>query len=820
MRLKLKLGNFAPPVLFGCGNKNLLKQGGVAIFGPRTIREEDVSYTKKLAVAVSNYKKSIISGGTRDIDITAMRAALNANGTSIGVLAGSLIKTSVLERYRQYLLENTLVLVTSFNPEIGVNGNNAMVCNRYIYCFSDCAVIVDSTIKKRGIWKGAAENIKRKWVPTFVKLNNNSNLGNKILLKMGANHATLDIHKLYRAVNDFEATKLVSRDNTAKKSDSGVKPASVNRKSDNEFNSRYATENWSTGTRIFIDTSSLMEDAAEFTVWQFIIPTCRRFGIPSLFIVKSVWVELERLENSSKSNKQVKLRAKGALKLIGDLQDNNVVTIIGDENDEDSTDHIYFARFAELRYKYQLVLFTQDMSVAKKLLSAAFNIKNYSNQIEVFRVHADGPERWELCRRRRGGVKLVRFGHHSRFQTNQKIASFRSRSSHITDLLRENEINPRLPYPFERRKIFFNIDDTLIDTSIPEIGEIVEDADGCPFRLTEVIGSGGEGTIFETSDPKLVCKIYRREHLKVSNVEKIRLMTSRKIGCENICWPVSLALNANSEGVGFIMPKAIGRELRNSTFGKRRLEESFPHWTRLHIAKLAFSILDAISYLHELNVILGDINPANILVKDESNVFLVDCDSYQVEGFPCRVGMAPFLAPGLYEADLHSTLRTMAHEEFAIATLVFMVLHLGKPPYTYKGGGDLVNNVRVGYFPYSANFRDNNSVPSGPWGHMWKQLPQYIKLAFLDAFKEERYRSIGEWRELMERYILELNKGEVSDELYGSILKENESDHLEVLWTSLRKCYSCGKFFKQKRSEPACPDCVSRQDGKATLAVH
>lgn len=766
-RLKIKLGNFAPPVLFGCGNKNLVNRGGIAIFGPRTVRWEDISYTKKLALAASCHGKSLISGGTRGLEIAAVETALKANGTCIGLLAGSLIKTLSSECYRHHLLGDSLVLVTPFNPEVAVTDSNASVRNRYIYCLSDCAIIVDSDKNERDTWKGAVENIKNSWVPIFARENNYHDSGNKALLRAGARRATLDISEIYSEVNGFRSEKSASKQKRDKKSILGVRATSRTGKTDGRVKSKNISKAWSTGTRIFIDTSSLMDDAAEFTAWQFIIPTCRHYGIPPPMIVKSVWDELNGLQGNRTTSKRNSARAQAALRLVEDLHGGGLVSLVGDKGDENVNGELYISRFNQLWHKYQLVLFTQDMVLAKSILAINVKSRNDFNQIEVFRVHADGPMRWEFCGKRESGVKLVRFGYHDRFQVMNQFSAHTSKSAYLFEYPKKSIPNSDFVQPFEERQQVASMDETLINASIPGEGDFVKNLDGSLLRLTRKIGSGGEGIVFETNDPELVCKIYDRNHLKVSTITKIKLMTSGKINHGNICWPMCVVQNVDGECVGFLMPRATGKVLRSSLFGGRKLTKSFSHWTRVHIIELAVKILEAIEYLHKLNVLLGDINPTNILVEDESTVYFVDCDSYQVEGFPCPVGMVPFLAPELlYGTDLRSTLRTYANEEFAVATLVFMLLHTGKPPYSCKGGQDLLGNVKVGKFPYSVDPQDCKNVPDGPWVYMWGQLPRYMKAAFSDVFGGKESKSIREWRKLLEQYISDLNKGHASDDLY------------------------------------------------------
>ena len=100
-----------------------------------------------------------------------------------------------------------------------------------------------------------------------------------------------------------------------------------------------------------------------------------------------------------------------------------------------------------------------------------------------------------------------------------------------------------------------------------------------------------------------------------------------------------------------------------------------------------------------MNIIIGDINPLNILVKSPTEVYFVDTDSYQVENYPCPVGTIEFTPPELQGKNYETFLRSFENEYFAIATLVFMILLPGKSPYTQQGGGDPAANIRAMEFP-------------------------------------------------------------------------------------------------------------------------
>jgi len=185
-RLKRRLRESSPPVLFGCGNLALLDRGGVAIVGSRDASEDDLTFTRDLGRQAATWGVSVVSGGAKGTDEAAMAGTLDGEGTGVAILADSLLRSATSSRYRRALMSGDLVLVSPFNPEAGFFAGNAMARNRYIYCLSDAAVVVCSTPNKGGTWNGAVEALKGRWVPVWVKPAPGTASGNMELVKLGA----------------------------------------------------------------------------------------------------------------------------------------------------------------------------------------------------------------------------------------------------------------------------------------------------------------------------------------------------------------------------------------------------------------------------------------------------------------------------------------------------------------------------------------------------------------------------------------------------------------------------------------------------------
>ena len=200
-RLKRRLKLASPPILFGCGNKALLDRGGIAVVGSRAANREDIEFTEDLGKEAAQQGLSIVSGGARGVDESAMLGALRSEGTAVGVLADSLLRSGTSDRFRKYLLSGDLVLATPFNPEAGFNVGNAMSRNRYIYGLADAAIVISSTPDKGGTWNGALEDLKAAWVPLWVKRTKNEKSGNPELVRRGARWLPDDLPSLDQLMN-------------------------------------------------------------------------------------------------------------------------------------------------------------------------------------------------------------------------------------------------------------------------------------------------------------------------------------------------------------------------------------------------------------------------------------------------------------------------------------------------------------------------------------------------------------------------------------------------------------------------------------------
>ena len=169
-RLKQRLKDDAPAVLYGCGERALLERGGLAVVGSRHIDEALVADTLAVGKLAARAGQTLISGGAKGIDQSAMRGALEAGGRVAGILADSLARTALNREHRQFIMDEQLVLLSPYDPSAGFNVGHAMQRNKLIYALADIALVMSSDLDKGGTWAGAREQLdKLRLVPMYVR---------------------------------------------------------------------------------------------------------------------------------------------------------------------------------------------------------------------------------------------------------------------------------------------------------------------------------------------------------------------------------------------------------------------------------------------------------------------------------------------------------------------------------------------------------------------------------------------------------------------------------------------------------------------------
>lgn len=557
--------------------------------------------------------------------------------------------------------------------------------------------------------------------------------------------------------------------------------------------------------RILIDTCALMDQTGrawvEFVLWPELKRSGRRLVVP-----ERVYAELVKLSSASEPARAAS--AEGGRRLVDEMRAGGCADVFGDAGDP-FADAVIASVVTRYRTKFDMLVITQDSGLAQLLTQVRDSDAITSrHDLTVARIGSGGIEAWVAPRGTRA----------------KTAASGWRQGAAPPGLGPSPRTTPQAQAGFPRPsgKVAAS-KGTVTVSSLPGAGDQVRTEAGGTVTLGKELASGGEGTVYFAGQSK-VAKIYKASRLSALTLAKLKLMTSNPVGVEGVCWPQSLLYNGKREPVGYLMPQAVGFPLDTSVFKKPLLLKKLPNWKRIDLVRLAIRVAEIVDGLHRQNVILGDINPNNILVTPDGRVTFVDLDSAQVADYPCPVGMVNFTRPQHHGKDFDSYLRDFDDDRFALAVMLFMILVPGKPPFSHAGGGEPGENIRKKNFPYPVGDKSASGMPDGPWRFIWSHLSRRLKEAFSEAFTEDKLRSPAQWIEVLRMYEQAIEKGfmdpEQGNDIFpnrGKRLSAEVQNRFNIQQEEMVgfSCQSCGKTFEIRRSvleryanpPKRCPDC-------------
>ena len=252
-------------------------------------------------------------------------------------------------------------------------------------------------------------------------------------------------------------------------------------------------------------------------------------------------------------------------------------------------------------------------------------------------------------------------------------------------------------------------------------GPLLWTSAGERIKLARELGRGGEGAVYEVEDkPDHVAKVYLAQ-ISSDRVAKLGAMTGMATACPKLlsfcAWPEATlhdrATNGSVSGTaGFVMHRVVGchpiHHLTSPTTRKRDYPDR--DWSFLvHVAR---NLAIAVDTIHAAGAVIGDINEGGFLVGQDGRVWVLDCDSFQIQHtnrtYRCEVGIADYTPPELQNipGGFANVVRTLNHDRFGLAVIVFKLLMMGRHPYmgVFRGQGDpelgqLIQENRFAYGP-------------------------------------------------------------------------------------------------------------------------
>lgn len=185
-RLRDRLGDAAPPLLYVAGDAGLFDRDALAIVGSRGVSEVGAEVARHAAQQAVTHGYAVVSGGARGVDQLAMSAAWNAGGEVIGFLSEGLGRSLRTRENRAAVLEGRALLCSPYKPTAGFTAGNAMARNKLIYAQSTVTFVVATDEGSGGTWAGATEALKKELAPVAVWMGAGTGPGNAALVDLGA----------------------------------------------------------------------------------------------------------------------------------------------------------------------------------------------------------------------------------------------------------------------------------------------------------------------------------------------------------------------------------------------------------------------------------------------------------------------------------------------------------------------------------------------------------------------------------------------------------------------------------------------------------
>jgi hypothetical protein len=324
------------------------------------------------------------------------------------------------------------------------------------------------------------------------------------------------------------------------------------------------------------------------------------------------------------------------------------------------------------------------------------------------------------------------------------------------------------------------------------------------LSLTDELGSGGEGTVYKTSKPNYVAKIYSSEGNQ-EKLEKLRVMLDNppsnpsnpsspsspsSLSKEHIsiAWPVDILLNQCQNPVGFLMPEIRSSKPLISVYSsaKREKEAVGFNWRYLHTTALNIALI--LKSLHRSHYTVGDLKPDNFRVNDRSLVSIIDTDSFQVKDlstgkiYYSSMGSDEYTPPEMYGQDFSSVERSAVQDLFGLAIVIWLLI-FGKHPFSGKwqgsGNDPLINdNIRDGYWVYGDQSKIQLADSAIPINVVHPELQKLFYQCFSVGHNNPYARpTASEWCEALKISINDLQNCQFNREHYYS--------------TVYKKCYWC-----------------------------
>lgn len=264
-------------------------------------------------------------------------------------------------------------------------------------------------------------------------------------------------------------------------------------------------------------------------------------------------------------------------------------------------------------------------------------------------------------------------------------------------------------------------------------------------------GRGGYGKAYRVG--KIAVKIIQPDARTLEFIARIDALIHWHEKDLHFALPTGLVLDRpGGEEIGFTMPWFDGVPLL-CVYDGTAADKHKVSFTPLERLQIAGTLAQRVDTAHEHDLVIGDLNPTNILVRrggmfSRPEIFVIDCDSFEFSArdktgmhrrFRCGVGQEPFLAPELQGKKLRQVDRTEETDNYALAELIWQILKGGAHSHAVHASsavpplGEFIKEGLWCYAPSRPIPPDWHRVDEGI---LWRAIPKDIREKFNRTFHD------------------------------------------------------------------------------------
>lgn len=169
----------APFFVYYYGNIEGVKEG-ITISGLVHCLKKDHSYIKRLVDKIKDEDKMLVCNDTKGTDEIALKYAIHHDCFTALLVCHNMQDT--YQKYRRYVNQNKLVIMSFFDPSSKFDITKAIDRNSYVCGMSKYQIVLSTNINNGATWFTVMQNLHNKWNTVFVV--DNETVANTRLLDM------------------------------------------------------------------------------------------------------------------------------------------------------------------------------------------------------------------------------------------------------------------------------------------------------------------------------------------------------------------------------------------------------------------------------------------------------------------------------------------------------------------------------------------------------------------------------------------------------------------------------------------------------------